>query len=510
MPKIQLSPKQNLALQLLNDPLVVELLFGGGAGGGKSLLVTLWMVIQCRMYPGITIGLARKEISNLGKTTVVTLLTKTHPLLGVTQADFKYTAPGNTNPGIYYSNGSSIILLDLAPKPSDPEYDGFGSLELTHVVFEEVGEIVAKAQSALNSRKNRMMNKEYGLTGKTVLTCNPSQNFIRDDFYEPYLKLGGGDYQIWDHGLVEVEGQMLPAKRAFVRSLPTDNPFISRNYLETLRNLPDAQRRRLMEGDWDFDTEQGKLVASHHLKQTDEFDRDARSFFGCDPSRGGDGCLFTELKGTVVVDAFKLLIPDDEHLDIGTFVAEAFIAWVQERGGGYDVAAVDVVGIGSSVLDACNRLDFYVQAFNAGSTKGIRGLDPYGNIIDRPEADDKTIPLFNNVRSQYYSDMGDAIKKGELLWLRTVQYFHEFKRDFSSHMIEYKERQTIVESKIKMKSRLGRSPDYSDSLLAAWWCRSNAPEHFHYDDNPTDTSSNDGYGSNSDSPITSGLLNSRF
>jgi predicted ribonuclease YlaK len=53
---INRSPRENPALQLLNDPLVVELLFGGGAGGGKSLLVTLWMVIQCRMYPGITIG----------------------------------------------------------------------------------------------------------------------------------------------------------------------------------------------------------------------------------------------------------------------------------------------------------------------------------------------------------------------------------------------------------------------------------------------------------------------
>lgn len=503
MPKIQLSPKQNLALQLLNDPLVVELLFGGGAGGGKSLLVTLWMVIQCRMYPGITIGLARKEISNLGKTTVVTLLTKTHPLLGVTQADFKYTAPGNTNPGIYYGNGSSIILLDLAPKPSDPEYDGFGSLELTHVVFEEVGEIVAKAQSALNSRKNRMMNKEYGLTGKTVLTCNPSQNFIRDDFYEPYQKLGGGDYQVWAHGLVEVAGIMQPAKRAFVRSLPTDNPFISRNYLETLRNLPEPQRRRLMEGDWDFDTDQGKLVASHQLKQTDEFDAEQQSYFGCDPSRGGDGCIFTELKGSVVVDAYKLLIPtDDPHLDIGTFVAEAFIAWVQERGGGSATAAVDVVGIGSSVLDACNRLGFYVQAFNAGSTKGVRGLNHYGSVIENPKPEDKAIPLFNNIRSQCYSDMGDAIKRGELVWLRTVSYFSDFKRDFSSHVLEYKERQTIVESKPKMKARLGRSPDYSDSLLAAWWCQANEHQVFEAPDESTSNAFGGG--------ITSGLLNTRF
>jgi len=89
MAEITPSRKQQQAFQLLNDPYVVELLFGGGAGGGKSLLVTLWAVIQCRQYPGIRIGLGRKEISNLRKTTTQTLLTETHKMLGVTSGDFR-------------------------------------------------------------------------------------------------------------------------------------------------------------------------------------------------------------------------------------------------------------------------------------------------------------------------------------------------------------------------------------------------------------------------------------
>jgi len=31
----------------------------------------------------------------------------------------------------------------------------------------------------LNTRKNRFLNKEYGIVGKTVMTCNPTQNFMR-------------------------------------------------------------------------------------------------------------------------------------------------------------------------------------------------------------------------------------------------------------------------------------------------------------------------------------------
>ncbi len=34
-----------------------------------------------------------------------------------------------------------------------------------------------------------------------------------------------------------------------------------------------------MEVDWDFDTDQGKVVASHQLKQTDEYDTEQQSYF---------------------------------------------------------------------------------------------------------------------------------------------------------------------------------------------------------------------------------------
>lgn len=484
MPTIQLSPKQNLAFNLLNDPKIVEVLFGGGAGGGKSLLVTLWAVIQCRQYSGIVIGLGRKEISNLGKTTVKTLLTKTHPLLGVKKADFKYVSPGNTNPGIYYKNGSSIILLDLAPAPSDPDYDRFGSLELTHVIFEEVGEIVQKARSVLTSRKNRMLNVEYDIVGKTVLTCNPSQNFVRDEFYEPYLALGGGDYQVWTHGQVERGGEMKPAMRAFVRSLPTDNPFLSRNYLETLRNLPQAERRRLMEGDWDFDDDTSKLFKAHLFRTVAAAKAGEQDFFGCDPSRGGDATVFTQLRGGTVVDQYQLEIPRTKNLDIGGYVAEHYIQWVIERGGSSDHAALDVVGIGASVLDACNRLGFYVQAYNAGSTKGVRQLDHNGDVIDPEDNDRKGVPLFNNIRSQTFYDMAQAAQKGELTFLEDLPHYAELKRELSAHHYTPKERAIVVDDKKKVKERLGRSPDFADSLQAAWWCKSNVREQFDFASHP--------------------------
>jgi len=509
MPNITLSRKQQLAFNVLADPYVVELLFGGGAGGGKSLLVTMWMVIECRKYPGITIGLGRKEMSNLGKTTVATLLTEAHKYLGVSADDFTYKAPGSPQPGIYYKNGSAITLHDLAYAPSDPNYDRFGSLPLTHAVIEEVGELDLTAVSAFASRANRKLNREYSITGKTVMTCNPSNNFAREEFYDPFEKLGGGDMQSWPCGDVFVDGKLRigQAKRVFIRSLPTDNPFLSPNYLQTLARLPKAQRRRLLEGDWDFDQEEGKLISAHLIRTTTEHDTEARSSFGCDPSHGGDGCIFVELKGGVVVDAHRLEIPqDDPHFDKDTFIAQAFIDWVTARGGGYEDAALDANGLGSGVLNACNRLGWYVGAFIAGSTKGIRILDVNGNIIDDPKPSDKGVALFNNIRSQGYVDMADEMRRGELMFLADVAYFQDFRKDFAAHKVTYKERQAIVESKIELKKRLGRSPDFSDALLAAHWVEYNRPSDFDYTPSNEDGPS---FGGTSGT-ITGGLLNRRF
>ena len=120
--------------------------------------------------------------------------------------------------------------------------------------IEEVGEVQEKGVQVLNTRKNRFFNKEYGIVGKTVMTCNPTQNFIKRMFYEVYKSLGMGRYQKWEHGQVELaDGRLVTAFRAFVKSLVFDNPFVSRNYIETLNQAPPAERKRLRDGDWDVD-----------------------------------------------------------------------------------------------------------------------------------------------------------------------------------------------------------------------------------------------------------------
>ena len=92
-----------------------------------------------------------------------------------------------------------------------------------------------KAYDVLASRVNRWMNKEYGITGKVVSSCNPSPGFVRQEYFDKYDALGGGRMQRWKTGHVWVNDERVDAYSAYVRSTVLDNPFIDQNYTEGLR-----------------------------------------------------------------------------------------------------------------------------------------------------------------------------------------------------------------------------------------------------------------------------------
>lgn len=474
----EVSEQQAIAFELLRNPEVIDLLFGGGAGGGKSLLVTLWAVLECRKYPGIRIGIGRNEISNLRKTTIQTLFKETHPLLNVKEADFKYSAI--VDPKVEYRNGSELVFVDLAWAPHDPDYDRLGSLNLTHTIIEEMGEVRKKGRDVFTSRKNRFLNKRYNIVGKSVGTCNPSTNFLRQEYYDHYAKLGGGSHQTWpiinDAGepiFVNLpDGRRVEALRAFVRSLVLDNPFISQNYVEELKALPLAERKRLLQGNWDY-YHDARTLFKRSMFVRAQAKSEATGYAGCDPSRGGDECVFTYMLGDNVRDIEKVSIPSDEP-DKGNFVAVRFIKFCKARKVGSINAAVDIVGIGESVGDSCNRLGFKIQRFNAGSTTGVRTLDDtkqYGEAKVDPDGI-KGTRLFDNIRSQNFYDMAEAANAGTMTFDPALPHYDELCTQLEAHGYTTKERIIIVDKKEPtVKARLGKSPDVADSLQAAWWVK---------------------------------------
>jgi len=68
----ELLLKQNHAVYYLNDNVTTELLYGGGAGGGKSALGVLWLIQQCQKYPKTRWLMGRAKLKALKETTLNT------------------------------------------------------------------------------------------------------------------------------------------------------------------------------------------------------------------------------------------------------------------------------------------------------------------------------------------------------------------------------------------------------------------------------------------------------
>lgn len=407
------------------------------------------MLLQCRKYPGIRIGLGRKEGTRLRQTTVITMLREVHPVMGVGPLDYVYQDQKGL---ITYRNGSQIQLFDLNYQPSDPDFDTLGSLNLTHVVIEEAGEIREKARVVFGSRKNRFMNREYNLVGKTVLTQNPSQNFTREEFYEPYKALGMGSHRLWPIGEVEVSpGVLKVAFRGFVKSLPTDNPFLPRNYIEVLKNLPPQERKRLFEGNWDYTDDDDVLFPGQLFDRATCYTRPEseglpRKFMGVDVAdKGKDKTIVSLLVDGVLIQQQRLTVDTSGEKPISELYALALIKFAQQHGFSAQDAskiAVEGNGVGVGLRDFMRSKGWYITVYEAT----------------------------HKSRSSGYYKLSTCMDEGSFKVDNELPTKAELRKQLATHTYEFgPDLQPVVLPKKKIKEVLGYSPDEADSAMIANW-----------------------------------------
>lgn len=459
VPDLTISEVQQLGMQQFDDPQVVRLIWGGGAGGGKTILLCLLCVIACKKYPGTRWGVARKELKSLKQTTLATLISKVHRMLGITENDYKLNMLDST---LEYSNGSQLLLLDLTAKPSDPEMESLGSLELTGAFVDEVGEVNKKAFDVLASRVNRWMNKEYGITGKIVGSTNPSPGFVRQEFYDKYSQLGGGRMQRWKNGKVWVNGVEMDAYDVYIKSTALDNIFLDDNYIEGLRRLPPQEKKRLLEGDWNYLDEDDSLFPMALVdkmtvyempektynddgQEIDEFGKVKKfnKFIGVDPSdKGKDSTVVTLVDGGIICEQLEIKSPIGKDDAIGFYIAGKLIAFAEKHGFTKHVArniTIEGNGIGASLRDALRVLGWNVQVYTA--TLQSRNDGFYEFMVN---ADEGKIKILYSV-----------IEKGDLL------------KQLTAHRYDLDTGKPRITKKKDLRQVLGRSPDHADSAMIA-------------------------------------------
>lgn len=374
---MRISNKQQFALKLLDRPNVNELLLGGSAGGSKSWIMCMMMVTLCRMYPGVRLFLGRKTLQSLKKSTISTLVSKVHPFMGIGSDEFNLRSQ---EAEIIYNNGSKIYFGELDKRPEDPDFARVGSLEIDCAFIDEAGEISIEAKNAIKSRVGRgVMSNNYGVPGKVILSCNPSQNFLRQEYYDPYIQMGGGNYQEWKIGDVDVKGENMPSYRGFLRISAYDNPFLPKSYIDNLRSLPDKERKRLLDGNWNYADDENTLFASTLLDRATWFNQPTPSdkftkFIGVDVSdKGTDSTIFTLIENGYVIAQHRSKIQMNwdtrSELPISRLIADELIEFAQRNGFTPQFArhiAVECNGIGAACLPAGELVT---------TTKGLKSIE---------------------------------------------------------------------------------------------------------------------------------------
>lgn len=256
---IELSEKQTIAFQLLEDSITNELLYGGGAGGGKSMLGCIWHIHRRTKYANSRGLIGRAKIANLEQSTLVTLF-KVASLMGYKQnIHYTYNSQKHT---INWSNGSQTILKDLFLYPSDPDFTSLGSTEYTDAFIDEGTEITLKAFEIVSTRIRWNLDL-YKLVPKILITANPSDGWVKERFIEADNK----------------EVILAPHQR-FIQSLVSENPDedFKRLYIQQLERLSsDYDKQRLLYGDWSANREVQSPFATQwndakHISNAPEYD----------------------------------------------------------------------------------------------------------------------------------------------------------------------------------------------------------------------------------------------
>jgi hypothetical protein len=428
---MKLTLKQTKVLDYLEDDHTSELLAGGAAGFGKSLIGCYWLLKCCLRYPGSRWLLGRNELKRLKNTTLKTFL-EVASMQGVkNRVHFRINL--NTHV-IEFNNGSEICLMDLSWMPSDPNYERLGSLELTGAFIDEASEITARAADIVASRI-RFKLDEFKLVPKLLMTCNPSKNWIYQDFYKP-----------WRAG-------KLKHYQKFVPATARDNPYLSPAYLENLKRLNDVDRERLLEGNWDYDNDPAQLISYEKICNlfTNDFVKPGERFLSCDLAmQGADKFTVFAWSGWRVIGIHDFEKTTGKELE----------KKIREYATRYEVPRANIVfdsdGLGEFLG---SYLEGAVPFHNNGSP--LTRLEKTGDEFKENYA---------NLKTQCYFFLTRMINTDQI-FIEGLEHTNSAMRETISEELQWVKRDKLdddgklhILSKKKVKEGLGRSPDFADAL----------------------------------------------
>lgn len=419
---MKLTKKQTIALELLEDRVTRQIVFGGGAGSAKSFLGCYWVLKNCLRYSGTRWLIGRAVLKTLKDTTLNSFFDVCKHQGIKAGEHYSYNAQSNI---ITFFNKSVILLKDLEQYPSDPNFDELGSLEISGAFVDECNQISEKAWNIVRSRIRYKLD-EHGLIPKMLGTCNPDKGFIYQTFYKP-----------------SKEGT-LSEDKAFIQALVTDNPFISQYYIENLQSLDRISKERLLFGNWEYNNNDLALIEYDAISDlyTNEGVIGGNLHITADIARyGADRSVIGLWNG---YRCEQIIIKSKENVKE---ISDLIRGLASVKGIPMSRVVVDEDGVGGGVKDTLNCKGF------VNNSKALKG-----NYV--------------NLKSECYYLLAEKINKREMY----IKCEDVDVRKSLNEELEYvwrhnadKDNKLAVMPKDKVKEKLGRSPDISDMLMMRLW-----------------------------------------
>jgi hypothetical protein len=256
------------------------------------------------------------------------------------------------------------------------------------------------------------------------MTCNPSNNWIKKDFYIPFIQ------------------DRLQDNQVFIPSLPMDNPHLPSSYIEMLKELPPQQRKRLLEGDWDYLEDSDSLFKFDDITNSIyklEPNAQEKKYMSIDVARFGDD------RSVVMIWVGMVVISCHVYRKLSTTELYTEIQDLMKFNGIHTQnVIVDSDGVGGGISDLLRATNFVNNA--------------------RPLHEQN----FTNLKSQCYIKLSEMFREQKIsLNILEPAVVEDLTQELLAIKLKDidKDNKVGVMSKDDMKRILGKSPDLSDALM---------------------------------------------